>query len=126
MVIKSVNGDEIHIDEDGKVTKKKTSFFERAKIKTKETVEWCKQHPEETVAILTVTVTGIGTITKFINKQYTLHEMKTLKERSIYDRSNGHYHIMKRVPTTNQWLEIDRRKRAGEAIGVILKDMRLI
>lgn len=124
--IKSVNGETITIDDDGKVIRKKPSLWNRFKSKCKATINWCKEHPKETIAILVVGSGVISQTTKFINKQYTLNEMKRLKELSIYDRSNGHYYYMKRTPTTNEWLEIERRKKAGESIGMILKDMNLV
>lgn len=124
--IKSVNGETIIIDDDGKIIKQKPSFWSRFKSKCKATVDWCKEHSKETIAILVVGSGAISQTTKFINKQYTLNEMKRLKERSIYDRSNGHYYYMRRTPTTNEWLEIERRKKNKEPIGLILKDMNLV
>ena len=44
----------------------------------------------------------------------------------IYDRSMGHYWKCRKKPTTEQYLEIERRKANGEGLGTILTDMRLL
>ena len=44
----------------------------------------------------------------------------------IYDRSMGQYWKCCKNPTTEQYLEINRRKDNGEGLGTILADMRLL
>lgn len=94
--------------------------------KAADAVDWCKDHPQEAVAIATIAGTVGFNIFKFASKQHTLHATQMLKERYIYDRSNGHYFKMNRVPSTAQWLEIEARKKAGESLGSILQDMKLL
>ena len=51
---------------------------------------------------------------------------KELKDTYIYDRSMGHYWKCRKKPTTEQYLEIERRKANGEGLGTILTDMKLL
>ena len=44
----------------------------------------------------------------------------------IYDRSIGQCWNCCKKPTTEQYLEINRRKDNGEGLGTILADMRLL
>lgn len=126
MIIKSVNGETIEIADDGKVTYKKPSLWQRIKTKAGKTVDWCKKHPQETITIATLALGAVAGTVGYVSKQYRVYETKQLKERYIYDRSNGHYFKMNRVPSTNQWLEIETRKKAGESLGIILQDMKLL
>ena len=48
------------------------------------------------------------------------------KDNYIYDRSTRHYWKCCKGPTTEQYLEINRRKANGEGLGTILTDMRLL
>ena len=100
--------------------------WEKTKEVTSNAAKWCVDHPQETLAIATVVATGAYEGFKICNKQYNIHQTQMLKDRYIYDRSNGHYFKMNRVPTTQQWLEIESRKKDGETLGQILLDMRLL
>ena len=48
------------------------------------------------------------------------------KDIYIYDRSIGQCWKCCKKPTTEQYLEINRRKDNGEGLGTILSDMRLL
>ena len=48
------------------------------------------------------------------------------KDIYIYDRSIGQCWKCCKKPTTEQYLEINRRKDNGEGLGTILADMRLL
>lgn len=48
------------------------------------------------------------------------------KDNYIYDRSMGHYWKCRKKPTTEQYLEIERRNANGEGLGTILTYMRLL
>ena len=100
--------------------------WEKTKEQTSKVCKWCADHPQEALAIVTVIGTGTYEVFKICSKQYNIHQTQELKDKYIYDRSNGHYFKMNRVPTTQQWLEIESRKKTGESLGQILLDMKLL
>lgn len=63
--------------------------------------------------------------TKAINAHVTAKEID-FKTRTVYDRSLGRYIELKRPLTTNQALEVEARKAAGEGLTSILRDMNLL
>jgi hypothetical protein len=112
---------------------KKPTFKERvsmaldtAKEKTAEVGQWCLEHPQEAIGIATLVATGVYNVVKIGSRHYSIYQTQQLKDRYIYDRSNGHYFKMTKVPTTNQWIEIESRRKAGESLGIVLQDMRLL
>lgn len=97
-----------------------------AKEKAMGAIEWCKNHKEAIIVFGPVAMGGIIEIAKISTKRHTVNEEKALKERYIYDRSNGHYYELKRQPKRSEWLQIDQRRQNGETLGWILNDMRLL
>lgn len=97
-----------------------------AKWKIHKAVDWCKDHKEAIVVFGPVIMGGIVEIAKISTKRHTVSEEKALKERYIYDRSNGHYYELKRQPKSSEWIQIDQRKQNGETLGCILDDMGLL
>lgn len=81
--------------------------------------EWVMQHPAEAVTLATGIIAGAIKGAKCIQEDE--HTNKT-----IYDRKLGMYWNLKRKPSANQRLEIERRHRSGELMGDILKDMKLL
>lgn len=65
-------------------------------------------------------------ISKELYKRNQIKQERTLKDNYIYDRSMGHYWKCRRKPSTNEYLEIERRKNAGESLGSILTSMKLL
>ena len=100
----------------------------KAKVKDKKdrTVDWCKEHTEEAVTLACITVGGIYKISKELYKRNQIKQERALKDNYIYDRSMGHYWKCRRKPSTNEYLEIERRKNAGESLGSILTSMKLL
>ena len=60
------------------------------------------------------------------DRNVAIRKEQELKDRYIYDRSIGKYWKTRKTPTTGQQLEIERRKRDGEAMGDILSSMKLL
>ena len=83
-------------------------------------------------AIVVVPVVGgmaMWTLKKVVAGTITginLNKEERLKELYVYDRSLGHYWKLRRKLSTNEWLEVDSRRKLGEAMGDILRDMRVI
>lgn len=99
---------------------------ELAKEKLNIAVEWSKDHKEMIAVFGPVVIGGAIEILKIATKRHTVNEEKALKERFVYDRSNGHYYELKRQPKSSEWMQIEQRKQNGETLGWILNDMRLL
>lgn len=99
---------------------------ELAKWKAQAAIDWCKDHKEVIIVFGPVIASSVIEIAKISTRRHTASEEKALKERYIYDRSNGHYYEMKRQPKSSEWLQIEQRKQNGETLGCILDDMRLL
>lgn len=91
------------------------------------TCDWCRANQEVLVLTVPIAVGGAFELAKTIVKSKSTSDEKALKERYIYDRSNGHYYECKRKIKNHEWAEIDARHSiSGEPIGNILQDMRLL
>lgn len=108
------------------IKKKAMDIKEGIKIKTKSTIQWCKENPELALAI----GSGIFASGKFLVKTgikyHQNRQVYELKNNYIYDRSHGHYWSLRREPNVREFMEIDRRKDEGEKLRDILDDMRLL
>ena len=101
-------------------------FKARVKDKKDKAVDWCKDHTEEAVTLACLAVGATYKVGKFAYKHKQVKDETALKERYIYDRSMGHYWKCRKKPSTREYLEIERRKNAGESLGNILTDMKLL
>ena len=80
------------------------------------------EHGKETVAIA-ATVTGIA-VTAYKTFKPTVYEQERKRiDRTYYDPSTGLHWELKRKLTNNEREELDQRRRNGEAVGNILRDM---
>ena len=96
------------------------------KEKVREAWEFAKEHPAESLALATATVGGLTGLIKRADRHSAIRKEQELKDRYIYDRSIGKYGKTRKVPSTGQQLEIERRKKNGESMGDILSSMRLL
>lgn len=60
------------------------------------------------------------------NRNKRQDKQEKMKHTRIYDRSSGNYWHLKKELTNKQWLEVDKRKKAGEKTGDILKSMKVL
>ena len=65
-------------------------------------------------------------IIRSTGKRVNLAKEQQLKDLYIYDRSHGHYWELRRKLSTQELLEIDRRKDKGESLVDILETMRVL
>lgn len=65
-------------------------------------------------------------IARMVSQQDRLKKAKDLKELYCYDRSLGHYWKLRRELTNDEWLAIDARKRSGERLADILKELNVL
>lgn len=97
-----------------------------AKRKYYQTVDWCKDNKEASIVLGTVLVKGTVEMIKITSRSGRIREEQRLKDRYIYDHSSGHYYELRRKLRSSEWVEIDLRKRNGESLGAILRDMRVL
>lgn len=102
--------------------------LKRRQIKEKIDKAWtfCKEHPAESLALGTTIVGGLFGLAKRHDRNSAIREQQRLKDEYIYDRSLGSYWKLRRKRTPGENLEIERRKAAGESLGNILSDMKLL
>ena len=88
-----------------------------------------EDHKAQIAAVAAVTPVVVGTImqiARMVSQQDRLKKAKDLKELYCYDRSLGHYWKLRRELTNDEWLAIDARKRSGERLADILKELNVL
>ena len=88
-----------------------------------------EDHKAQIVAVAAATPVVVGTIiqiARMVSQQDRLKKAKDLKELYCYDRSLGHYWKLRRELTNDEWLAIDARKRSGERLADILKELNVL
>ena len=88
-----------------------------------------EDHKAQIAAIAAATPVVVGTImqiARMVSQQDRLKKAKDLKELYCYDRSLGHYWKLRRELTNDEWLAIDARKRSGERLADILKELNVL
>lgn len=88
-----------------------------------------EDHKAQIAAVAAATPVVVGTImqiARMISQQDRLKKAKDLKELYCYDRSLGHYWKLRRELTNDEWLAIDARKRSGERLADILKELNVL
>lgn len=87
---------------------------------------WIEEHKGEILVLAPVALSTTIAIVKVVSRQKALSKQKDLKELYCYDRSLGHYWKLRRELTNREWIEIDSRKRNGERLSDILKDLNVL
>lgn len=88
-----------------------------------------EDHKAQIAAVAAATPVIVGTImqiARMVSRQDRLKKAKDLKELYCYDRSLGHYWKLRRELTNDEWLAIDARKRSGERLADILKELNVL
>lgn len=88
-----------------------------------------EDHKAQIAAVAAATPVVVGTImqiARMVSQQDRLKKAKDLKELYCYDRSLGHYWKLRRELTNDEWLTIDARKRSGERLADILKELNVL
>lgn len=98
----------------------------KADKKAMEVKNWARKNPEQATIVLGAVIGGAGYFGKSALKNINLRKQEAVKVLYCYDRSLGHYWRLRRELTNREWLEIDRRKRAGEKLADILESMKVL
>lgn len=91
--------------------------------------KWFVEDHKAQIAAVAATPVVVGTImqiARMVSQQDRLKKAKDLKELYCYDRSLGHYWKLRRELTNDEWLAIDARKRSGERLADILKELNVL
>lgn len=103
--------------------------LKRAKLKA-----WLREKKEATVRfvsenktwLIPLAISAVGVAAKQGAKFVTAHKQENVKELFWYDPSAGHYWKLRRKLDAREALEVDRRHQAGERLGDILEDMKVL
>lgn len=87
---------------------------------------WIYNNKELVMIFGPVLMGGLTTGIKTVNRNIKLHKEKQLKDLYCYDRSLGHYWKLRRELTNSDWVEIDKRKKNGERLADILKELKVL
>ena len=97
--------------------------FEEAKRKV---FGWCDRNKEWLIPLVPLVIGGGVATVKIAGKHANLNKEKNVKELFCYDRSLGHYWALKRRLTNAEWIDIDKRKAAGERLADILDELKVL
>lgn len=107
----------------------KRNWRERLSDKLHDAADWIRDNQETVVALTPVVTAGIAGVVKIMRGIVKLRiagkEYKVTNRR-CYDPSEGHYWTLRKTPTNSEWLEVSKRLAAGEKLGYILADMKLL
>lgn len=96
----------------------------------KKGIQFLKDNPQFAygVALPAAAFTGRATYQaiKKHNRNKRQDKLEKSKRTRIYDRSSGNYWHLNKELTNKQWLEVNKRKKAGEKTGDILKSMKVL
>lgn len=109
---------------------KREARIRKFKQKIEEAVDKYKdlvaEHPAESMALVTAAFGSLIGLARRYDRKKDLREQQRLRDEYIYDRSLGSYWRTRRKMTNGEKLEVERRRRQGESLGEILRDMRLL
>lgn len=96
----------------------------------KKGAKYLGEHPEFAYGVALPAAAFAGRATyqaiKKHNRNKRQDKQEKMKRTRIYDRSSGNYWHLKKELTNKQWLEVNKRKKAGEKTGDILKSMKVL
>lgn len=102
------------------------TFKEKCKRKFHNGMVWCQENKETLVVVVPIVASLAALGIKKGSRIYKQHLEHLDKDLTIYDNRLGHYWRLKRQLSNKEYLEIDSRKRAGEALSDILVDLNVL
>lgn len=98
----------------------------KIKDKLNSGLKWCQDNKEVLVIGIPLFTAVIAAVTKIGGKAINVYQEKNLQNKSIYDHSLGTYWNLRHPLSNGDRLLIEQRRAAGEKLGDILRDMRLL
>ena len=112
---------------DDRSTKEKIrDFATECKMKVERGYQWCMENPEIAIVVIPIIARTGMNLVKAVSRNANLRKQEAVKNLYCYDRSLGHYWSLKRELTNREWLEVDKRKKAGERLADILESMKVL
>lgn len=96
------------------------------KDKKRKLERWCKDNKEVVIATAPIIGSVALVVIRGAIKHHNLNKEAEVKEFYCYDRSLGHYWKLRRELRNDEWLEIDKRKQAGERLADILESLKVL
>lgn len=88
---------------------------------------WWSRNKDWAVVGIPICAGAVGTGVKYILRSHSIHREEKMKYKTYWDASVGHHWELKRKPSNQQRMEIDRRwKQNGEPLSKVLYEMNLI
>lgn len=98
-----------------------------------EIMMWIRDNKELAIIIIpaglaaaTALIKGGIHITRGVIRTHNLRKEEKIKNLYCYDRSLGHYWALRRELTNDEWVAIDKRKKAGERLADILDELKVL
>lgn len=109
---------------------KKKNILYNLKLKTRlkylKVKNFCLENIEFVSVALPLVVGSTMKVCKYVAKRRTLKKQEDLKERYIYDRSEGHYWELKRPLRTDEWAYISKERAMGRTYADILLSLGVL
>lgn len=92
----------------------------------KNALNYWENNKATVITVGTAALYGIGKAAKAIGRVAAAKQEQHNKELYCYDNRLGHYWELRRKLKNSEWSEIDQRKRKGEALSDILRDLKVL
>ena len=112
--------------DDRSMKEKFKDFTADCKMKVRQGCQWCMENPEIAIVVIPIIAKTGMNLVKAVSRNANLRKQESIKNLYCYDRSLGHYWSLKRELTNREWLEVDKRKKAGERLADILDSMKVL
>lgn len=98
---------------------------------------WCKNrvtdarcfwddNKKEIMTLAPVVIGGFTVLVRVVSKHAAIGREQRLKDLHIWDPKGGYYWVINRKLSNGERLEIERRRKTGEAMGDILASMKVL
>lgn len=116
----------IHNMKEVKRTIRKYKFKKKVKEITNDICGFIDDNRELIIVVGPVLLGAITTGINVVGKHLNLRKQEKIKDLYVYDRSLGHYWLLRRELTNKEWVEVDKRKANGERLADILSEMKVL
>lgn len=96
------------------------------KEKATKAYRWCGEHKGFVILAAPFVLKAGSNLVGAIGKNINLSKQEDIKNLYCYDKSLGHYWALKRELTNDEWLYVDRQRRAGEKLSDIFDRMKVL
>ena len=105
---------------------KREAMKQKVSDKTQQCKMFIEAHKEDIITIAPVVIVGASAAVKMTYQYIIKKQDQISKDLYVYDRSLGHYWRLRRKLRKDEWLYIEKRKQAGESLGSILADLKVL